>query len=326
MRNQIKGNFECRSHYRSGDIGVSKFYHPKAFRIYENRMIRARTIWKLHFSHRGLASDRKIGYTPLSMQTNSTKTNRATFRFYEELNEFLSESMRKRPIVYTFFGHPSVKDAVEAQGVPHTEVDLILVNGISVDFNHALRDGDFVSVYPVFESLDISPVIRLRPEPLREPKFILDVQLGRLARLMRLVGLDTLYQNNYKDGEIVDIALRDRRIILTMDRHLLKRKAVTHGVWIRSRDPESQIVEVIGRFDLKARLDPFSRCIRCNGRIESVEKNRIIQRLAPRTKIHFDTFAICPHCDRIYWHGSHYDRMRDRLVRWIGDSARSKQE
>ena len=119
--------------------------------------------------------------------------NRAHFRFYEELNEFLPHHKRKTEFVYHFHGAPSVKDAVEAIGVPHVEVDIILVNGISVSFSRKLSDGDRISVYPVFESFDVSAVTHLRARPLREPRFILDVHLGRLAKYLRLCGFDTLF-------------------------------------------------------------------------------------------------------------------------------------
>ena len=251
------------------------------------------------------------------MSDTSDRTNKATFRFYEELNDFLPEEKRKQAVQYSFQGHPSVKDAIEAQGVPHVEVDLILVNDQSVDFQYQLKDSDRISVYPVFESLDISPIIRLRPEPLRESKFVLDVHLGKLARLLRLAGLDTLYRNDYKDEELVQISLRDRRIILTMDRCLLKRKAVTHGLWIRSRNPKDQLVEILKRLDLYDKLDPFSRCLQCNTLVQSVDKDSIKHRLQPRTLKEMETFTICPACDKIYWQGSHYDRMRERLKQWL---------
>lgn len=245
------------------------------------------------------------------------RKNLATFRFYEELNDFLHEHLRKTDISYQFYGQPAVKDAIEAMGIPHTEVDLIIANGQSVDFKYPLTEGDHVSVYPEFESLEISPIIRLRPEPLRDPKFILDVHLGKLARLMRLAGLDTLYRNDYADDAIVRIALREKRIILTMDRHLLKRRTVTHGIWIRSRRSEEQLVEIIKRLDLLAQIHPFSRCLQCNTKIQPADKESIRHRLQPRTLKEMDAFTLCPQCDKIYWRGSHYDRMKRRLEIWI---------
>ena len=177
-------------------------------------------------------------------------THVAWFRFYEELNDFLPTDKRKIAFPYKFSGSPSVKDVIEAIGVPHTEVDLILVNGNSVKFCHKLSHGDHISVYPVFENLDISHVSRLRPKPLRKTRFIVDVHLGRLSRLLRMLGFDTLYKNNYKNEEIITEALTQKRIILTRDQGLLKNRSITHGYLIRGTDPHEQAREVICRFDL----------------------------------------------------------------------------
>jgi uncharacterized protein with PIN domain len=194
--------------------------------------------------------------------------------------------------------------------VPHTEVDLILVDGASVGYEHRLHGGERIAVYPVFESLDISPMVRVRPRPLRRTAFILDVHLGKLARLLRMLGLDVLYRNDYPDALIVRLALEQRRIILTRDRELLKRRAVTHGYWLRATDPMDQAREVVRRFDLASQCAPLTRCIACNGRIEPVPKRVVRDRLQPGTAARHDEFYRCPDCDRIYWPGSHYERMR----------------
>lgn len=243
--------------------------------------------------------------------------HRAYFRFYEELNDFLPPGKRKREFEYAFDGAPAIKDPVEALGVPHTEVDLILVNGVSVDFTCRLQPEDHVSVYPVFEQLDISPLVRLRPKPLRVIKFILDVQLGTLSRLLRLLGFDTLYRNDFTDREIVQIARDEHRIILTRDRGLLKRKEVVRGFWIRSIKAESQIREVLGRLDLFDRVRPFKRCIICNDTVLPVSKEEIRDRLPARTRRYFHKYVRCPSCGRIYWPGSHYERMLRRIQQWL---------
>src|SRR5437868_7866953 len=154
------------------------------------------------------------------------------FRFYEELNDFLAPALRKCEFPYAFTGTPSVKDAIEAIGVPHTEVDLVLVDGESVDFTRRLTGGERVAVYPVFERLDIAPVTRLRARPLRRTRFVLDVHLGKLARYLRLLGFDSVYRNDYDDHTIVALAHEEQRIILTRDTGLLKHSAVTHGHWL----------------------------------------------------------------------------------------------
>ena len=174
----------------------------------------------------------------------------ADFRFYEELNDFLKAPQRKRTIHVAFQGRPTVRSVVTMLGVPPSEIDLVLVNGRSVGFDHRLGDGDRVAVYPVFEALDITPLVRLRPRPLRRTAFILDVHLGRLARGLRLLGFDSCYRNDFDDPDIIQRALREHRIILTRDRGLLQARAVRHGYWVRACDPEAQIMEVLTRFDL----------------------------------------------------------------------------
>jgi len=233
----------------------------------------------------------------------------AYFRFYEELNDFLPQHRRKVTFQYEFMGKPSVKDAIEALGVPHVEVDLIIVNGESADFSRSLKDGDKISVYPVFEGLDISPLIRLREKPLREVKFILDTHLGRLAKYLRFCGFDTLFDNYYDDPEIVDISVIEKRTILTRDRGILKNSRVTHGYWVRSQKPEEQLKEVFKRLDLNSQVRLFTRCIICNTLLEDIDKEDIKDRLQPTTRRFFSVFKQCPGCNRIYWKGSHYENM-----------------
>ena len=237
-------------------------------------------------------------------------THQANFRFYAELNDFLPSHKRQRAFPHSFEASPSVKDMIEALGVPHTEVDLILVNGHSVDFSYLVRDGDQVSVYPVFESLDITPLVRLRPQPLRETRFVLDVHLGRLTAYLRMLGFDALYRNNYTDEELAHISSAEGRILLTRDRGLLKRSIVTHGYCLRTTNPRQQLIEVLRRFDLFKSVKPFQRCLHCNGLLQPIDKTAISDRLLPKTRQYYDEFYHCRTCDRIYWKGSHYQRMR----------------
>jgi uncharacterized protein with PIN domain len=238
------------------------------------------------------------------------KLHRANFRFYEELNDFLPGEDHKCTLEYQFKGRPAIKDSIEAQGIPHTEVDLIVVDGESVDFSYGLKNGDRVAVYPVFESFDITPIVRLREKPLRNTAFIVDVNLGKLARRLRLLGFDTAYSNYSTDQQIVDLALNEKRIVLTRDRRLLFRKAITHGCWIRSVEVDTQIQEVLHRFDLHQLIRPFNRCLDCNGVIEPVtEKARIWSRLEPLTRRYYTEFYHCVQCDKIYWEGSHVKNM-----------------
>jgi len=235
--------------------------------------------------------------------------NKAKFRFYEELNDFLPQDKKKKFFVYNFECNPSVKDVIEAMGIPHTEVDLILVNGNSVTFSYQLKDNDVVSVYPVFESLDISYVTHLREKPLRESKFVLDVHLGKLARYLRMLGFDTLYQNSFEDSEIIKISLEQKRTILTRDVALLKNSEVTHGYWIRSQEPKEQLKEVIIHSDLLDAIKPFYRCSECNGIIKRVSKESVFDKLQTGTKKYFNEFFQCDSCRKIYWKGSHYKKM-----------------
>jgi len=237
----------------------------------------------------------------------------AEFRFYEELNDFLLPEQRKLANLYRFSGHPGIKDPIEVFGVPHTEVDLIIVNGQSVGFDYQLQAGDRVAVYPVFEALNITPLVRLREKPLRNPRFVLDVNLGKLAKRMRLLGFDSLYRNDYQDADIVIIAVNDRRIVLTRDRRLLYNKKIDHGYWLRSVDVEAQADEVLRRFDLYGLVHPFSRCLICNGVLASVAKADIWERLEPKTRLYYQDFWQCTGCRKIYWRGSHMNNMLQRL-------------
>ena len=244
----------------------------------------------------------------------------AFFRFYAELNQLLPE--RRRFLVQTveFKGRQSVKHLIESQGIPHTEVDLILANGFSVGFDHIPADGELISVYPGFESFDISPSNRLRPEPLRTPKYILDGHLGRLASFLRMLGFDTSYRNDYTDEDLAAFSLKEARILLTRDRGLLKRKLVKHGYLITSKDPRQQLHSVVKRFDLIGKIRPFTRCISCNGSLEDVEKEEIMELLKPKTKRYFDHFVRCSACGKIYWAGSHHQRMQILIEELIENS------
>ncbi len=243
--------------------------------------------------------------------------HRAAFRFYEELNDFLPAQHKKQTIDYAFKGHPGIKDPIEVLGVPHTEVDLIVVNGESVGFDYQLQNGDRVAVYPVFESFDIQPIVKLRDSPLRKTAFIVDVNLGKLARLLRLLGFDALFDNTCHDPQIVAMSVASKRIILTRDRRLLYHKNVTHGYWVRSDHPEIQLREVIRRFDLSGSIRPFSRCAVCNGVIEKVAKEQVIDKLLPKTKKYYERFYQCRDCGKVYWQGSHIDDIKDRYAEFV---------
>jgi uncharacterized protein with PIN domain len=236
---------------------------------------------------------------------------RATFRFYAELNDFLPPGDRHREVVRSFPDSPSVKDQIEACGVPHTEVDLVLVNGRSVGFDHHLSDGDRVSVYPVFEALDVTPLVHLRPKPLREIRFVLDTHLGKLARRLRLLGFDAIWRRDATDAELVSLSLSERSILLTRDRGLLKRREITHAAAVRATDPRRQLLEIVERFDLARSAAPFTRCLACNGGLVSVPKENVLDRIPPETRLHYDEFKTCTSCARVFWWGPHARRLRE---------------
>lgn len=194
--------------------------------------------------------------------------------------------------------------------MPHTEVDLVLINGTSVPFSHRVADGDRVSAYPVFEAFDIATVTRVRPQPLRDPRFVLDVHLGRLARYLRLAGFDAEYRNDFADRELVVRATDERRILLTRDLGLLKHRRVTHGYAVRSTNPPDQFREVMKRFDLIERVAPFTRCLRCNGPLDQADPRVVSSRVPRRVRERHTLFRACRACGRVYWAGSHHDRLR----------------
>ena len=235
-------------------------------------------------------------------------------RCYEELNDFLPPERRKRPFPWPLQRGQTVKSLVESLGIPHTEVDLVLVGGRSVGFAHRPADGDRLSVYPVFESLDLSGFTRVRPRPLRRVRFVLDVHLGRLARLLRLAGFDTLYANDRDDAELARTSRRDGRILLTRDRGLLMRAEVSHGYCVRSPSPPEQLREVLARFELAGSMKPFSLCLVCNQRLERLPRRRARARVPEKVARSYRRFRTCPRCGRVYWRGSHWESMR-RLLR-----------
>jgi uncharacterized protein with PIN domain len=232
----------------------------------------------------------------------------ATFRFFGDLNDFLDPAPGQGPERhYRFRGRPSVKDAIEAQGIPHPEVALILVSGKPVGFDYGLAAGDRLAVYPDFETGDVNRPGGLRPVPAGEPRFVLDVNLGKLARWLRLLGFDALYRNNFHDAELAALAARDERIVLTRDRRLLFHGCIVHGAWIRHDIPDQQVLEVIRRFRLAARIRPLHRCTRCNDLIAPASPTEVWERLEPKTRLYYQDFFQCRGCRRVYWRGSHYD-------------------
>jgi uncharacterized protein with PIN domain len=237
----------------------------------------------------------------------------ATFRFYEELNDFLAPDRRGREFVCACARRATTKHMIEALGVPHTEVELVLVNGESVGFDRLLGDGDRVAVYPKFEALDIAPLLRVRAQPLRVTRFIADVHLGGLARLLRMCGFDTLHANHYGDDEIERISSAEGRIVLTRDRELLKRRGITHGCYVHALRSSEQLREILDRLDLARSARPFTLCLHCNFPLRPIDKAHVAAELPPTVRAHYERFSSCDACGRVFWEGSHWRRMRSML-------------
>lgn len=230
-------------------------------------------------------------------------------RFYEELNDFLPREKRKQQFAVPHEEPRSVKDLIESQGVPHTEVDLILANGESVGFDYRVNADDRIAVYPKFETLDIRSVTRLGRPPLRQIRFVADVHLGKLVRRLRLLGFDCLYDPSWDDDALARISSEEDRILLTRDRGLLKRAIVDHGMFVRSVKPARQMREVIQRLDLEDSINPVSRCLKCNGKLRRAPKPDVKSRVPERTYKYVDDYLECSNCGKVYWRGTHWHRL-----------------
>lgn len=250
----------------------------------------------------------------------------ATFCFHEELNDFLPSERRGREFPVPCARNATTKHMIEALGVPHTEVELILVNGQPVGFDRLLRDGDQVAVYPRFDSLAIKPLLRLREWPLPVIHFVADSHLGGLARLLRMAGFDTLYRNDYLDSAIAEIAGRERRILLTRDRDLLKQRGISHGCYVHALKPARQFAEIVARLKLARNFRPFTLCLECNAPVHSIKKLSIFSKLPPSINARHEYFTICDHCGRVFWEGSHWQRMRQLLETTIAQSCISSDD
>ncbi|HEY9633304.1 MAG TPA: Mut7-C RNAse domain-containing protein [Coleofasciculaceae cyanobacterium] len=233
----------------------------------------------------------------------------ADFRFHAELNFFLPPSRRQVSFTHFFKGRASIKDMIESLGVPHPEVDSIAVNEEPVDFSYIVQDGDRIDVYPVSSLTEITPTVRVGSTQLPYCHFVLDIHLGKLANSLRMLGFDTLYRNDYSDEQLAQISASEQRILLTRDKGLLMRSLVTYGYYVRETDPERQVVEVLRRFGLFGLSKPFVRCIRCNGLLEPVAKETILDQLPQKTQLSINEFHRCRECGQIYWKGAHYERM-----------------
>ncbi|NMC52343.1 MAG: Mut7-C ubiquitin/RNAse domain-containing protein [Chloroflexi bacterium] len=230
-------------------------------------------------------------------------------RFYGDLNFFLPASRRQRTYPVEIVARDSIKDLIESQGIPHTEIDFILVNGSAVGFDTIVAENDRISVYPYSENLPI-PIEQRVSEPYPgEPRFVLDVHLGRLAVYLRLLGFDTLYFGDMQDEDLAEISAREGRILLSRDRGLLKRKIVRFGRYIHSTWPHEQLVEVARRYQLLDQAHPFTRCTVCNGSLMEVDIHAVESEIPAETRTYIDRCWRCKECGKVYWKGSHTVRI-----------------
>ena len=238
----------------------------------------------------------------------------AFLRFYGMLTDLLDPNIRgRRTQVARFDVSPSLKALIESFGVPHTEIDLTVVNGDAAELSRAVRDGDRIAVYPAFHELAVR-----EPAGAAPLHFVLDVHAGKLARWLRMLGFDALWRNDAADADLAQISAAEDRILLTRDRGLLMRNEVRRGYWLRFTDPKQQLAEVIERYDLLPRALPFSRCLECNGTLKAVSKESIA---APAGVLaRHEEFRRCGGCRRVFWKGSHYERMT-RLIEMARSAA-----
>ena len=231
--------------------------------------------------------------------------------FHGDLSFFLPTERRGKAITKILREKTSVKDAIESCGVPHPEVDLISCNDVPVSFEYCLVADTTVDVHGVVGS-PAKPGEGLQQR--RVTKFVADGHLAKLTRDLRLFGFDVLYSPNASDSSLA-ATCSDDRALLTRDRRLLMHKIIRHGYCPRSHDPDEQILEVLRRFDLAGLIAPYTRCLQCNGLLVQVNKAQVIDQLEPLTKIYYEDFRRCPDCGRIYWRGSHFEKLQARIER-----------
>jgi uncharacterized protein with PIN domain len=255
--------------------------------------------------------------TYISSGGDEKHAGRAFFRFHGELEDFLSVD-QQNPIPYSLKGNPTVKHAVESIGAPHTEVGYILLNGTAVGFSCIPCDGDTVDVLPVTGNwLYLNTILRRSYRG--KPRFVLDVHLGTLARKLRLLGFDSLYNNKFRDSEIAQLAVTEERIVLTRDIGMLMWSDVTYGRWVRSQDTGTQFRETIDHFHLKPWVRPFHRCTICNGRIEKMNRAAAQKMVSREIWEHYTEFHRCRSCGRVYWKGTHFQRMEQIITECAGN-------
>ena len=232
-------------------------------------------------------------------------------QFFGDLDFFLGSKSQSQTVERRLSERTSIKDVIESCGVPHPEVDAILVNGQAAGFDRILVSDAEVKVFPVANRDMFKTEKHLQQTQISQ--FVADGHLGRLTRNLRLLGFDVAYAARADDRELLDIMAHENRALLTRDRRLLMHSIVQHAYYPRSQNGDQQTVEVICRFDLTQLIAPFTRCLRCNARLEDATKADIINKLEPLTKIYYMQFRRCLGCGQIYWSGSHFEKLRNQV-------------
>jgi len=238
-----------------------------------------------------------------------------TLHFQGDLALLLRAGFRGSSLVrYELERRASIKDIIESLGIPHPEVGGLKAQGREISFAYLPEPGEEIEVLPLPVPVDVRRPTLLRPSPLDAIRFQVDINVGKLAALLRMAGLDTAYEPDLADVALADTAAREGRILLSRDTTLMKRKQVEFGHLVRAQEPGAQLAEVVRLYGLADSLQPFSRCLRCNTPLEPVAKEAILDRLLPLTRKYYDSFQQCTQCDKIYWPGSHRDRMEEYLA------------
>ena len=231
-----------------------------------------------------------------------------------DLQQLLKREFRGQDkIAHELKRRASAKDVVESFGIPHTEIGVMRANGREISFSHIVENSETIEISPLYAPIDVLTASLLRPQPLQNITFAVDDNVGKLASLLRMAGLDTYYVNTISDRELVKIAHHEGRILLSKDKDLLKRKMIVFGRLVRAITPKKQLAEIIQLYGLREQLQPFSRCLKCNDLLQPIEKQEIIDRLEPLTIKYYDSFHTCRSCGNIYWPGSHRERMLTML-------------
>jgi len=231
----------------------------------------------------------------------------ASFHFHGRLAGLLPRELRHATFARRCARAATLKNAIEAMGVPHTEAARVLVNGADATLARIVRDADEIEVFPWDDAA--------RAQTAPECGFIADAHLGGLARFLRMLGYDTRYDNGMDDAEIRRLAREEQRVVLSRDRELLKCRDILRGGYVYALRPEDQLAEVAARFDLAAHARPFTLCLYCNVLLAPVAKAAVLDRLPPQVAEIQNEFTRCGACDRVYWPGSHYERMQGVLAR-----------